>query len=70
MLATWYLIVTYRLSDIVDDDGAVGVTVVHGRKRLVALLASGIPDLELNSGVFVERDGLGEESCADSRFSE
>jgi hypothetical protein len=58
------------LGDIIDDNGTVGITVVHGRKRLVTLLASGIPDLELDSSVFVEGDRLSEESGADGRFSE
>lgn len=61
---------THRLSDIVDNNGAVGVAVVHGRKGLVAFLAGGVPDFELDSGVFIERDSLSQKSGADGRFSE
>lgn len=61
---------TNGLRYIVDDNGAVGVSVVHGGKGLVTLLAGCIPNLELDCGVFVEGDGLGEESGADGRFSE
>lgn len=59
----------YGLCDVVDDDGAVCVAVVHGRQRLVALLAGGIPYLELDCCVLVEGNGLGEEGGADGRFS-
>ena len=59
---------TYGLCDVVYDYGAVCVSVVHGRERLVALLAGGIPDLELDRGVFIEGDGLGEEGGADGGF--
>ena len=55
----------YRLCDVVDDDGAVCVPVVHWCKRLVPLLASSIPYLKLDCCGFVEGDGLGEESGAD-----
>ena len=55
----------YGLCDVVDDDGAVGVAVVHGREGLVALLASRVPDLKLDCGGLVEGDGLGEECGAD-----
>jgi hypothetical protein len=57
------------LGDVVDNNSAVGVSVVHGSQRLVALLTGRIPDLELDSGVLVERNGLGEESSADSRLA-
>lgn len=56
---------THGLRDIVDDDGAVGITVVHGGEGLVSLLSGGIPDLELDGGVLIEGDGLGEEGGAD-----
>jgi hypothetical protein len=58
------------LGDVVNDNGTVGVAVVHGREGLVALLAGGIPNLELDGGVFIERDGLCEKGGADGRFSE
>jgi hypothetical protein len=60
----------YRLCDVVHDHGAVGVTIVHGRQGLVTLLAGRIPDLELDSRVLIERDGLSEERRTDRRFSE
>jgi hypothetical protein len=53
------------LCDVVDDDSAVCVPVVHGGQRLVALLAGGIPYLKLDCCVLVEGDGLGEEGGAD-----
>ena len=62
------LVYTYSLCDVVDNDGAVGVPVVHGRERLVALLAGRVPDLELDGCVLIEGDGLGEEGGADGGF--
>ena len=58
------------MCNVVDNNGAVGVAIVHGRERLVALLAGRVPDLKLDCGVLVERDGLGEERGADGGFSE
>ena len=60
---------TYRLRNVINNDGTVGISVIHGRKRLVPLLASCIPDLELDSGVLIERDGLGKKGGADGRLS-
>lgn len=60
---------TYGLCDVVDDDGAIGVAVVHGRERLVALLAGRVPDLELDRRVLIEGDGLRQEGGADGGFS-
>jgi hypothetical protein len=59
---------THGLCDVVDDDGAVRVAVVHGGQRLVALLAGGVPYLELDCCRLVEGDGLGEEGGADCGF--
>jgi hypothetical protein len=59
---------TYSLCDVVYYNGTIGVPVVHGRERLVALLASRVPDLELDCGGLVEGDGLGEECGADGRL--
>jgi hypothetical protein len=56
------------LSDIVDNNGAVCISVVHGRQGLVSLLTRRIPDLELHCGVLIERDGLCKESGADCGF--
>ena len=55
----------HGLCDVVNDDCAVCVPVVHGRQGLVALLAGGVPDLKLDCCVLVEGDGLGEEGGAD-----
>lgn len=60
--------VAYSLCDVINDHGAVGISVVHRSKRLVSLLASGIPYLELHGGVLIEGDGLSEESGTDSGF--
>lgn len=60
---------TYSLCYVIDDDGAVGVTVVHGRERLVAFLAGGVPYFELDGCGVVEGDGLSEEGGADGGFS-
>ena len=57
------------MCNVVYDDGAVCVSVVHWRQRLVALLSRGIPDLELDRCLLVEGDGLGEERGADGGFS-
>lgn len=60
---------THGLSDVVNNDGAVGIAVVHGSQRLVAFLACGIPYLKLDGSVVVEGDGLGQESGADGRLA-
>ena len=57
------------MCDVVNDNGAVGVAVVHGCERLVAFLACSVPDLELDGCGFVESDGLSEESGADGGFA-
>ncbi len=56
---------TYGLCDIVDDDGAVGIPVIHGSEGFVAFLSGGIPYLEFDCGSIVEGDGLREEGSAD-----
>ena len=53
------------MGNIVDNNGAVGVAVVHGRKRLVPLLACRVPDFELDGCVLVEGERLREEGSAD-----
>ena len=55
---------TYGLGDVVYNNGAVCVAVVHWRKRFISLLASCIPYFELDGGVFVKRERLCEESGA------
>lgn len=57
---------TYSLGDVIDHNSTVGVSIVHRSQRLISLLASGIPDFELDGGAFVEGDGLRQEGGADS----
>lgn len=57
------------MSDVVDDDGAVCIAVVHGRQRLVPLLSGRIPNLKLDCGCVVEGYRLCEEGGADGGFS-
>ena len=52
------------MCDIVDDDCAVGVAIVHWRKRFVSLLACGIPYLQLHA-LAVELNGADLEVDAD-----
>lgn len=61
--------VTYGLRYVIDDDGAVGVAVIHGCKGFVAFLAGRVPYLEFDGGGVVEGDGLREEGGADGGFS-
>jgi hypothetical protein len=60
---------THSLCDVVYDDSAVCVPIVHGRERLVSLLACCVPYLEFDGCALVEGDGLGEEGGADGGFS-
>lgn len=52
---------TAGLGDVVDDERALRVAVVHGRQAGEALLARGIPDLELDRAVgevaFLRQEG-------------
>lgn len=52
---------TAGFGDVVDDQRALRVTVVHGRQAGEALLARGIPDLELDGAVgqvaFLRQEG-------------
>lgn len=52
---------TAGLGDVVDDERALRVAVVHGRQASEALLARGIPDLELDRAVgqvaFLRQEG-------------
>ena len=59
----------YGLCYVIDDDGAVGVSVVHWSEGFVSFLACCVPYLELNGCGVVEGDGLGEEGGADGGFS-
>jgi hypothetical protein len=60
---------THSLCDIVDDDCAVGIPIVHRRQGLVSLLTCGVPYLEFDGGLIIEGDGLCEEGGADCGFS-
>ena len=42
---------TASLCDVVDDERALRVAVVHGRQAGEALLARGVPDLEFDGAV-------------------
>ena len=61
--------ITYGLCDVVDDDCAVGVSVVHRCEGLVSLLAGRVPYFELDGRRVVEGDGLCEEGGSDGGFS-
>ena len=39
---------THLALNVVDDDGGLGSSVVHGRQAVVALLTRGVPDLKLH----------------------
>lgn len=65
-VASWF---AYGLRDIIDNDGAVGITIIHGGQRFVSLLTGGIPYFELDCRVFIEGYRLGEESGSDCRFT-
>ena len=57
--------VTHSLSNVIDDNSAVGVPVVHRRQGLVSFLPGGIPYFEFHRRILVKRDGLCKESSAD-----
>lgn len=59
----------YGLRYIINDDSAVGVSVVHGCEGLVSFLTGGVPYLEFDGCGVVEGDGLGEEGGADGGLS-
>ena len=48
------------VGDVVDHDGGLRSTVIHGRQAVVTLLARRVPDLKLHGGV-IQTDGLGQE---------
>lgn len=57
------------MSDVIDNHSAVGVAIVHRSQRLIALLASSIPDFELDCGGIIEGDSLCQEGGSDSRLA-
>ena len=56
---------THSLSNVIDDNRAVGVPVVHRRQGLVSFLPGGIPYFEFHRRILIKRDGLCKESSAD-----
>ena len=60
---------TYRARDVEDDDCRGGAAVVHGGEAVVALLAGGVPDVELHGGL-VQGQHLREEGGSDCRLLE
>ena len=52
---------TASLCDVVDDEGALRIAVVHGRQTGEALLTRGVPDLEFDGAVgqvaFLRQEG-------------
>ena len=52
--------ITHSVGDVVDHDGGLRSTVIHGRQAMVALLARSVPDLKLHRR-FVQTYRLGEE---------
>ena len=59
----------YSLGDIIYDHRAVGVSVVHGGKRLISFLSGSIPYLKFDGCVIVQGDSLCKESCTYRRLS-
>lgn len=55
----------YSLGDVINDNGAVCISIIHGRKRLVALLSSCVPNLKFYRRILIECDGLCKESGTD-----
>lgn len=58
----------YSLSNIVDNNCTIGISVIHRRERFISFLPSCVPYLKLYCCALVERDGLGEERGTDGRF--
>lgn len=56
------------MGDVIDDNGTVGVSIVHRGQRLISLLTSGVPNLELDCSALVEGNSLRQEGGADGRF--
>ena len=60
---------THRLCDVVDNDGAVGVPVVHGREGFISFLPGCIPYFKFYRRSVIEGDCLSEEGGADGGLS-
>ena len=56
---------TYSLSDVIDNDGTVGISIIHRSQRFISLLTGSIPDFEFHCGALIEGDGLCQEGGAD-----
>jgi hypothetical protein len=57
----------YLSGDVEHNDGRSSAAVVHGGEAVVALLAGGVPDVELHGGC-VQSQHLREEGCSDRRL--
>ena len=55
------------VGDIIDDDGGLGSSVVHGGQTVIPLLARSVPDLKLDRRV-IKTNCLGQKCCSDSRL--
>lgn len=60
---------TYRLGNIVDNNRAVCIPVVHRRQRLISFLACSIPDLKLHCCIFIQSNCLRKKGGADRRLA-
>lgn len=59
----------YSLCDIVDDNSAICISVVHRSKRLVSFLSCRIPYFKFDGSGVIERDCLSEERSSNGGFS-
>lgn len=60
---------TYSLCDIVDNDGTIGISIVHRRQRFVSLLSCSIPNFELHGCSIIKGDSLCEKGSPYGRLS-
>lgn len=56
----------YLIGDVIDHDGGLGTSVVHGRQTVVAFLTGCVPDFKLDRRV-VQADCLSQESGCGER---
>lgn len=54
----------YSLCDVVDNNSAICISVVHRSKRLVSFLSCCIPYFKFDGGGVIERDCLSEKSSS------
>ena len=53
-------LITYLVCDIINNDGGLGSSIIHGRQTVISLLSRRVPDFELHRRV-VQADSLCEE---------